>query len=169
MSAFPLSDLLTPMQAISRVSTKICTSLTDYPNWTEISCLIRLCMVVGSQSSHAGLSYLYIPEMVHQIALVAGEGPALVRKSAYATIVNLLQGLYVSRPDDSSEPGLMKLINECSTSQVLKLFGLARDAPTSDYTSVDPINEKETLDNAEALVQFLVRLMDISAGTNGKT
>ena len=57
--------------------------------------------IVGSQSTQPGQSYTLVPEVVHLVSLVVGEGPILVRKSAYGTIINLLPSLYLSWPEDS--------------------------------------------------------------------
>lgn len=105
---------------------------------------------------------------MHLVSLVAGEGPALVRKSVYGIIMNLLQSLYISRPDDSTEPELMQLINDCTLPENLKSFGLQRGTPTSEYTNLEPADDKESLDINERLVQLLVRLLTVAAGSPGQ-
>lgn len=140
----------------------------EYSNWNEISTLIRLALVVGSQSTQAGQNYLYVPEIMHLVSLTAGEGPSLVRKSVYGIVVNLLQSLYMSRPDDTTESGLMELINDCTLPEVLKLFGLQRETPTSEYVNLDPVGDKEALDTQERLVQLLIRIMNVSSGSTGE-
>ena len=107
-----------------------------------------------------------MPEVVHLVSLVAGQGPSLVRKSAYGTIINLLQSLYTARPEDG-ESEIKQLINECSLPETLKLFGLQRETPTSEYIKLDPLDEKHALDTHEHLVQFLIRVLDVSAGSQG--
>ncbi|PPR04649.1 hypothetical protein CVT24_011867 [Panaeolus cyanescens] len=154
-------------KALSKVSVKLSNTLMEYTNWNEISTLIRLALVVGSQSTQAGQNYLYVPEIMHLVSLTAGEGPSLVRKSVYGIVVNLLQSLYMSRPDDTTESGLMELITECTLPEVLKLFGLQRETPTSEYVNLDPLGDKETLDTQEKLVQFLIRIMNVSSGSTG--
>jgi hypothetical protein len=91
-------------QALSKVPPKVSNSLSKHPNWNEISTLIWLALVVGSQSKQSGQNQLYVPEIVHLVTLVAGEGPSLVRKSVYGIVFNLLQCLYISRPDDVPGP-----------------------------------------------------------------
>lgn len=152
---------------MSKVPLKYTNTLSEHSNWSEISTLIRLTLVVGSQSTQSGQTYLYVPEVVHLVSLVAGEGTTLVRKSVYGTIVNLLQSLYFSRPDDSTESEMKRLIKDCMLPETLKLFGLRREKSTSEYTALDPLNEKNILDTHEILVQFLIRLLDVSAGTQG--
>ncbi|KAF8165773.1 hypothetical protein B0H34DRAFT_794124 [Crassisporium funariophilum] len=154
-------------KALSKVSSKPSNSLPEHQNWNEISTLIRLALVVGSQSTQPGHNYLYVPEIVHLVSLVAGEGPSLVRKSVYGIVMNLLQSLYIARPDDSTEPDIMRLINDCTLPENLRLFGLRRPTPTSEYTNLDPINDKESLDTQEGLTQLLIRILNVTAGSNG--
>ena len=153
---------------MSKVPPKFSNTLLEHQNWNEISTLIRLALIVGSQSTQAGNNYIYVPEIVHLVSLVAGEGPTLVRKSVYGIIINLLQSLYISRPDDSTEPELMQLINDYTLPENLKLFGLQRETPTSEYTNLDPLNDKESLDINENLVQLLIRLLTVAAGSPGR-
>jgi hypothetical protein len=149
------------------VSAKPSNTLPEHQNWNEISTLIRLALVVGSQSTHAGQSYLYVPEIIHLVSLVAGDGPSLVRKSVYGIIMNLLQSLYTSRPDDSTEPELMRLINDCTLPENLQLFGLRRETPTAEYSNVELCGEKASLDAHEKLTQLLLRIMTVTAGSKG--
>ena len=95
-----------------------------------------------------------------------------MRKSVYGTIMNLLQSLYTSRPDDNTVTELKQLIDDCILPETLKLFGLQREKPTSEYTSFDLSKvevsyEKNVLDTHERLVQLLIRLLEVSAGTRG--
>jgi len=107
-----------------------------------------------------------VPEVVHLVSLVAGEGPILVRKSAYGTIINLLQSLYTARPEDG-ESEIKQLISDCSLPENLKLFGLQRERLTSEYAKLDTSDEKNALDIHESLVQLLIRVLDVSAGSQG--
>lgn len=152
---------------MSKVPPKFSNTLLEHQNWNEISTLIRLALVVGSQSTQPGQNYIFVPEIVHLVALVAAEGRALVRKSVYGVVVNLLQSLYVARPDDSTEAELAQLINDCTTPDTLKMFGLQRETLTSEYTNLDPVNDKDSLDTHERLVQFLIRILNVSAGSTG--
>ncbi|KAG5638080.1 hypothetical protein H0H81_001930 [Sphagnurus paluster] len=141
--------------------------LTEHPNWNEISTLIRFSLVVAPSSGHAGCDQLYVPEIIHNVTLVAGCGPPLVRKSVYGIVMNLLQALYTSRTDESVGAPLLRLIEECTTSDQLRLFGLRRETPTSEYTNWDPMNDKECLDIQERLTEFLIRVMEVGSGSRG--
>lgn len=109
-----------------------------------------------------------MPEIIHLVSLVAGEGPALVRKSIFGIVVNLLQSLYIARHENGpEEQALMQLINDCNLPSTLKLFGLRRETPASEYVNNELNSDKDILDNQERLVQFLLRVLSVSAGTQG--
>lgn len=151
---------------MSKVPPKFTNTLVEHPNWNEISTLIRLTYAVGSQSNQPGQSLLYVPEVVHLVSLIAGEGPALVRKSVYGIIINLLQSLCTTRPEDS-DAELKQLISEFMLPETLKLFGLQRETSTSEYICTENPNEKNALVIHERLIKLLVRLLEVAAGTQG--
>lgn len=82
--------------------------------------------------------------------------------------MNLLQSLHVSRTDESMGPDLLNLIDDFTKPETLRLFGLRRETPTSEYTNFDAINDKEYLDNQELLSEFLVRILEVTSGSKGK-
>lgn len=167
ISIWLIINLANPLkQALSKVPPKFTDTLIEHPNWNEISTLIRMTHIVGSQSTHPGQSYTFVPEVVHLVSLVAGEGPTLVRKSAYGTIINLLQCLYTARPEDG-ESEIRQLINDFSLPENLKVFGLQRETLTSDYVSLGSLDEKNALDTQERLVRLLIRVINVSAGSEG--
>ncbi|EFI27794.1 hypothetical protein CC1G_14717 [Coprinopsis cinerea okayama7 len=143
-------------------------SLTKHFNWNEIATLVRLVSALGTmQPKQAGITQLFVPELCHLVTLTAAEGPSLVRKSVYGTVVNLLQGLYISRSEELSGPELMQLMETCTTPATLKMFGLARDTPTSEYTSWDPSSDREQLDQLEGLVNLMLRITEVTSGSRG--
>jgi neurofibromin 1 len=129
--------------------------------------LIRLALVVESRSTQPEQTHLYVPEIIHLVSLVAGDGPSLVRKSVYGIIMSLLQSLDISRPDDGTEPEFMRLINDCTLPENFRLFGLRRDMPTAEYSNIEWIGEKASLENQENLTQLLLRIMTVTAGSKG--
>ncbi|KAJ2930404.1 hypothetical protein H1R20_g6694, partial [Candolleomyces eurysporus] len=154
-------------KALGRNPVKVVNTLTAHQNWSEISTLVRLLSSLGPYAKHPGPNQLFVPEVFHLVTLTIGEGPALVRKSVYGIIINLLQALYVSRTDDISGPEILRLIDDCSTPATLKLFGLMRETPTSEYTKYNPASDKEHLDNLEAFVQLLLRIGEVASGSRG--
>lgn len=154
------------LQALSKTYQTISNSLTDHPNWHEISTLIRLALFAGPSSAHPTSNQLYVPEIIHLVTIVAGFGPALVRKSVYGIIMNLLQSLYVSQTE-GCRIRLLQLITECTQPATLCLFGLRRETPTSEYTNIDPANDKDALETQEHLVGFLVQILEVTSGSKG--
>jgi len=81
--------------------------------------------------------------------------------------MNLLQSLYISRPDDGTETELMRLINDCILPENLRLFGLRRETPTGEYSNTELSGEKAFLDTQEKLAQLSLRIMTVTAGSTG--
>jgi hypothetical protein len=136
-------------------------------HWNEIATLIRLVYVAGNPSKQLSHHQLYVPEIMHVASFIAGIGPTLIRKSVYGIIMNLLQSLYLTRPEDASGPKFLNLINECTQPETLQLFGLTRSTSTSDYTDFEHTGDKSLLDSLERLSRLLVRIVEISAGSQG--
>ena len=149
---------------MSKVPSKLSNTLPEHQNWNEISTLIRLALVIGQPTKFEQI-YLYVPEIIHLVSLVAGDGNSLVRKSVYGIIVNLLQSLHISRADDRTEPEIMQLVNDCTLPENLQLFGLRRETLTAEYSNVESSGEKASLDTQEKLAQFLLRVMAVTAGS----
>ena len=80
--------------------------------------------------------------------------------------MNLLQSLYASYTEED-RADLMQLITECTQPATLCLFGLRRETPTSEYTNIDLMNDKDALDAQEQMVGFLVRIMEVTSGSKG--
>jgi len=109
-----------------------------------------------------------VPEVIHLTTLVAGVGQISVRKSVYGVIMNLLQSLYMSRSDDIPAEELLQLMKECTTPTKLKIFGLLRDTPSSEYGMVDHTSDKEYLDTLEDLTLLLAKIMELASGSTGE-
>lgn len=142
-------------------------TLAENIHWTEIAALTRLAFVAGNHSKQAVHTQLYIPEIVHLVTLTAGAGPTLIRKSVYGIVLNYLQSVYAARTDEDEFSEVFSLIEEFTKPTILSLFGLARTSPTSEYTDVDPVNDKGFLEKQEGLTGLLIRVMEITAGTRG--
>ena len=57
---------------LSKVPPQSANSLEDQRNWTEALELIRLSLTVGPQTTGTGVSYVYVPEVLHLVSVVAG-------------------------------------------------------------------------------------------------
>ena len=135
--------------------------------WVEIATLARLAFFVGNHSRQANYTQLYLPEIVHFTALVAGIGPTIVRKSVYGMVFNFIQSMYFSRPDSEEAAEIMSLLEEFTQPQCLQLFGLARTSSTSEYSDLDPVGDKMYLETQENLAELLLRVLEIIAGSQG--
>lgn len=113
---------------------------------------------------------LFVAEGAHYISLVAATGQLLVRTSVYGMVVNQLHSVYLARPigeNNSLSPEIQGLLDECATIDTLKIFGLYKPTPTSDYVIYDPPNDKQYLDNMEKLGHLLMRIMQAISGSQG--
>lgn len=142
-------------------------TLVENVHWNEIATLTRLAYVAGNHSKQAIHTQLYIPEIVHLVTLIAGLGPTLVRKSVYGIMLNFLQSLHLARSDESEAPEVFPLIAEYTQASTLRLFGLSRSSPTSEYTDVDPASDKIFMETQENLTQLLVRTLETTAESRG--
>ena len=114
---------------------------------------------------------LYVAEGAHYISLVAGTGELLVRSSVYGMVVNQLHSVYLARPlgeNNTLSPEIQTLLDELAQPQTLRIFGLLKPTPTSDYVVYDPPNDKQYLDGLEKLGHMLMRIMHAISGGQGK-
>lgn len=142
-------------------------TLVGNVHWTEIAALTRLAFVACNHSKQSVHTRLYLPEIVHLVTLIAGTGPTLVRKSVYGIVLNYLQSLHFTRNDDHESPDVLPLIEEFTRPSTLRLFGLARITSTSEYTDIDHVNDKVFMETVERLTQLLIRVLEITAGSQG--
>lgn len=154
-------------KAIIKASPTLARSFTDNPIWGEVSTLLRLTLIAGFQSRQLGHNQLYVPEVIHVVALVAGLGSTIVRKSVYGIVMNLLQSLYLACIEDAPAPEILELITEFSHDNTVKLFGLTRATQTSEYTCYDPPTDKVSIDNQQQLTELLARILEVTSGTKG--
>ncbi|GAW06426.1 ras gtpase activator [Lentinula edodes] len=156
-------------KAIIKASPRMPRIPSHNTGWPEVSTLIRIALIAGTETTHPLNNQLYVPEIVHVVTLVAGVGSTLIRKSVYGIIINLVQSLYLARLDEGSAPELLQLIEEMTTQEhVLNLFGLSRLTTTSEYTSFDVDKEKSIIYQQEKLTALLIRSMDVSSGSKGQ-
>ena len=156
-------------KVLGKTSLKPSKTLPDNIHWNEIATLTRFALVASNHSKQFAYDQLYFPDICHVITLIAGTGQILVRKSVYGVIMNYLQSLLLTKGDDASGPRLRGLVDELMTVEKLQLFGLTRQSLTSDYYNYDPPNDKTTIDSYEALALLLVRIMEITSGSRGKS
>ncbi|KAJ7094350.1 hypothetical protein C8R44DRAFT_384405 [Mycena epipterygia] len=142
-------------------------TLHEYPNWPEISTLVRLCYIAGYQSQRPNHNLLYVPEILHLVTLTSGVGPALVRKSVYGIIINLLQAMYIGRTEDAPASDLLQLLEDCQSPESQKLFGLDRVTQSSEYINFDVVGDIHKVNSQEKLTELLARILEVTAGSRG--
>ena len=142
-------------------------TLADNVHWPEIAALTRLALVVGSHAKQATHVQLYVPEIVHLVTLIAATGETRVRTSVYGIVMNMLQSLQLTASDEVPRPEIRSLLEECMEPNTIRLFGLVRVTPTSEYCNYDASTDKESIDAQESLTRLLVRILEVMAGTPG--
>lgn len=85
----------------------------------------------------------------------------------YGIVLNFLQSMYFARGEDEEALDIQSMIAELTQPPALRLFGLARVTASSEYTDFDPINDKVFMESQEALAEILVRVLEVTAGTQG--
>lgn len=157
-------------QTLGKTSLKPSKSLVDNVYWNELACLTRLTLVANYLPRQPSHTQLYVPETAHFVTLLAGSGQLLVRTSIYGVVVNLLHSMYLVKTNSGEatvSPEIQSLLDECASSKTLKMFGLRKPTPTSDYAVYDPQNDKQYLESLEQLSLLLARIMDVTAGSRG--
>ncbi|KAJ3987640.1 hypothetical protein F5890DRAFT_1563214 [Lentinula detonsa] len=156
-------------KAIIKASPRMPRVPSHNTGWPEVSTLIRIALLAGTDTIHPLNNQLYVPEIAHIVTLVAGVGSTLIRKSVYGIVINLVQSLFFARLDDGPAPELLQLVEQMTTQEtILNLFGLSRLTTTSEYSIFDADKEKAIIYQQEKLTALLVRIMDVSSGSKGQ-
>ncbi|KZT29450.1 hypothetical protein NEOLEDRAFT_1128208 [Neolentinus lepideus HHB14362 ss-1] len=151
-------------KVITKTSSKAVHNLEENTFWNEAACLTRLVLVVGAPTKQAVHNQFYVPEIVHLVSLMAAGGQTLIRTSVYGIVVNLLQALYIACGEDAAACAQIRsLLDECTQTESLELFGLTRANSSSEYSTLEPSGEKVFLERYERLAQLLVRVVEAGA------
>ncbi|KAL7282669.1 hypothetical protein ACG7TL_004142 [Trametes sanguinea] len=155
-------------KVIGKTSIKPTRNLADNVHWNEIACLARLLLVLNNSAKNTVQIQLFIPEIVHLVTLIAATGQLYVRCTVYALVTHMLHALYSLRlTDATASPEIQVLIDECNQPEGMRLFGLCKATPTSEFTLYDPPNGKAVIDDLEALTRLLLRIMEAVAASKG--
>ena len=155
-------------QVIGKTSLKPTRNLADNVHWNEIACLIRLVLIVSNAAKNTVQCQLFVPEIMHIVTLIAATGQLYVRNTVYAIITHMLHALYTFRLTDSTaSPEIQSMIDDCTTAEGMRLFGIAKPTPTSEHMLYDPPNAKAAIDDLESLVKLVLRIMDTISGSQG--
>ncbi|KAI0329579.1 hypothetical protein GY45DRAFT_1324865 [Cubamyces sp. BRFM 1775] len=155
-------------KVIGKTSIKPTRNLADNVHWNEIACLARLLLVLNNSAKNTVQIQLFIPEIMHLVTLIAATGQLYVRCTIYAVVTHMLHGLCSLRlTDATASPELQVVLEECTQPEGMRLFGISKPSPTSEYALYDPPNGKNVIDDLEALTRLLLRIMEAIAASKG--
>ncbi|KAJ6540091.1 hypothetical protein B0H10DRAFT_2170598 [Mycena sp. CBHHK59/15] len=102
-------DLCSSILWTKQTGTKQPKTLQDYPNWAEISTLVRLCHVAGYQAQRPNHNLLYVPEILHLVTLTSAlDSPSV----------------HIGRSEDAPASDLLQLLADCEVDNQEKLTEL---------------------------------------------
>ncbi|CBQ70693.1 related to Neurofibromin [Sporisorium reilianum SRZ2] len=148
-------------------------------SWKEIATLVRMNMVLSFTNRVETL--LYLPELLHVILLLAGNGVDATRQSIYGSAINLVHSLCTEDPREARKPEeamprsaeavakLRVLLEQLAEPESLKLFGLPTAASQGSSTNAAFAASqeivRETPDNAsiERLATLMYEVADVAA------
>ncbi|OJT09503.1 Neurofibromin [Trametes pubescens] len=177
-----VAELMTPLNSINvrgrvlarvrkvigKTSIKPTRNLADNVHWNEIACLTRLLLVLVNSAKNSVQIQLFVPEMMHLVALIGASGQLYVRCTVFAIVTHVLHGLYSVRLTESTaSPEIQAMVDECVQPEGMRLFGLCRPTPTSEFVLYDPPNSKAAIDDLESLNRLLLRVMGTISATQG--
>ncbi|EIW76207.1 hypothetical protein CONPUDRAFT_64047 [Coniophora puteana RWD-64-598 SS2] len=151
-------------KVLGKTTLKPSRTLPENMHWNEIATLARFSLISITTYRH---DQLYVPDICHVATLIAATGPTIVRKSIYGLVFNFLQSLCFERLEDPSYPDLRALLDDLTSEENLRLFGLMRPSPTSDYSSYEHQNVRECIKDQEALACLLTRFMEVTSQSRG--
>lgn len=147
-------------------------------SWKEIATLVRMNMVLSFTNRVEAL--LYLPELLHVILLLAGNGTDATRHAIYGSAINLVHSLCTEDQREARKPEeatprsaeavakLRALLERLAEPEALKLFGLpAASQATSANAAFGASTEmvRDPPDNAsiERLALLMYEVADAAA------
>ncbi|GAC96962.1 RasGAP group protein [Pseudozyma hubeiensis SY62] len=147
-------------------------------SWKEIATLMRMNMVLSFTNRVETL--LYLPELLHVILLLAGNGVDATRHSIYGSAINLVHSLCTEDPREARKPEeamprsveavakLRVLLERLAEPESLKLFGLPVASQVGGSSAASATSQavvRETPDNAsiERLATLMYEVADVAA------
>uniref|UniRef100_V5ET08 Ras GTPase activating protein RasGAP n=2 Tax=Kalmanozyma brasiliensis (strain GHG001) TaxID=1365824 RepID=V5ET08_KALBG len=147
-------------------------------SWKEIATLVRMNMVLSFTNRVEAL--LYLPELLHVILLLAGNGVDATRYSIYGSAINLVHSLCTEDPREARKPEeatprsaeavakLRVLLDQLSKPESLKLFGLPVASQSSAVNAAFGASQeivRDAPDNAsiERLATLMYEVADAAA------
>ncbi|KAG8959528.1 Ras GTPase activating protein ira2 [Tulasnella sp. 419] len=155
-------------KVLSKTTTKPTRTLIENPAWNEVAALARLTLVVTYNNRVPIQNQLFVPEILHLVTMIVAVGPTSLRTAVHGIVTNLVQSLCVARNDDDvGKERLRTILKNCSSPDVLKLFGLTREDSTTEYTTLEITNDQLSVNHLEEITTLLLGVIDAGAQTMG--
>ncbi|KIO22012.1 hypothetical protein M407DRAFT_28426 [Tulasnella calospora MUT 4182] len=155
-------------RVLGKTLTKPTRTLVENPAWNEVAALTRLALTVMYNTRVPVQTQLFVPEILHLVTMIVSTGPVPMRTAVHGIVTNLVQSLCIARnEDDPGKERLRHLLRECFKPEVLRLFGLAREGSSGEYTAVDTATEQLSVDMLEKITVFLLDIIDAGAQSTG--
>jgi len=148
-------------------------SLHEHVAWKEIETLVRMNMMLSF--THRLEVMLYLPELLHIILLLAGNGVDATRAAVYGTAINLMHSICTEDPreskktiDISSAEGLPKLrefLMQFADEDVTKLFGLPSGEVDAFNSSTTMIRDSPDNGAIQKLALLMYSIAELAAPT----
>lgn len=148
--------------------TKPTKTLVENPAWNEVAALTRLTLTVMYNTRVPVQTQLFVPEVLHLVTMIVSTGPVAMRTAVHGIVTNLVQSLCAARnEDDPGKERLRHLLRECFKPDVLRMFGLAREGSSGEYTVLDTATEQISVDLLEKITLFLLDIVEAGAQSTG--
>ena len=140
----------------------------DHPNWKEVAVLLRLCLTLSFDNWQ--LSHQYLPEIMYIITCTAACGPAVIRSSTHAFLVNTVQSLISHFPLLLyNRQKLEVILSDLSSVKYTLLFGLRASTPDTAFSasanSANDAVDALTISGLETIVSLLIEVIDLTTST----
>ena len=154
-------------RALGKTSTKPSRTLDKNVHWNEITTYARLALGSGCAEYHTIHNHVLVPEVIHLVTLLAGQGDLRVRNTIFGLALQILQSLFVIHSEDPTLASEIRgLINDLTQPKTMRHFGLERFSPTSEYTIVNNADDQNAL---EGLSKWLLKAISVGAGNSGQS
>lgn len=142
-------------------------SLTDHPDWDQLTIMIRLILMLSFSNNIFVQQYL--PELFHIVTMFVGVGSPLIRASIHGLVVNLIHSMCINlSPESETFKNLSIQLSEFVEQKCTVLFGLSKGSQNA-FTNIseamsDPY-EGITLSALEIVSTTLLNIMTYGAPT----
>jgi neurofibromin 1 len=168
-SVILLSNRANMFKLLALTHAKPSISLPKSQAWSDICALARLNLKLAFDPATEDplATQLFLPELLHVITILLGNGTLLVRQTLYGLITNTLQSLANASPTGEMDtPGLRNLLTELRSLQLMTAFGLKE---VSGQTELIVEDEKEVQTGHVLVVaNFCTEILSAAAVSTGE-